>query len=166
VKGGPTATRTRAESRVASGPTRKPSGRAAALTAVALAVALCSGCGSGRTFAQLGTDAARVPVPADVTFVRQSQSVNDGPGFTTAKSEQVTRQYRTDLSCELLERRWADVLRAAGRKYRVANYPHSYGTSGSLGIMLTDRPEVLGVTVGTDDGHCAQPFVYAFNRPH
>jgi hypothetical protein len=61
----------------------------------ALIIILSAGCASPRSFAELAADAEAVPVPAGVTFVRQSQSVNNGPGFTTAKFEEVSRQYST-----------------------------------------------------------------------
>ena len=136
------------------------------LVAGLLPLAVLAGCGHARTFAQLATDAAAVPVPPGVTFVGEHQGVNDGPGFTTTKSEEVARQYASALPCEQLQRAWADALRGAHRRFRITNYPHSFGAIGSVGITITDRPENLGVTIGTDDGHCANPFVYSFNRPH
>jgi len=44
------------------------------------------------------------------------------------------------------------------------NVPHKFGAIGSLGIVITDRPEKLGVTIGTDNGDCARPLVYSFNQ--
>ena len=105
-------------------------------------------------------------MPPGVTFVRESQAINDGPGFTTTKSEEVARQYASTLGCAELERAWGNALSGAHRHFRIANYPHSFGATGSLGIIITDRPQVLGITIGTDDGHCEAPFVYSFNQPH
>ena len=51
-------------------------------------------------------------------------------------------------------------------KFRIDNVPHKFGTIGSLGIVITDRPENLGVTIGTDDGTCGKPFVYSFDNSH
>ena len=132
----------------------------------ALMLIVPPGCTSPRSFEALAVDAEAVPVPAGVMFVRQVQGINDGPGFTTTKSEQVTRQYRTTLPCQVLENSWVEALRAAGRRYRIAHYPRKFGAVGSLEIEINDRPEPLGITLGTDDGNCANPFVYSFNLPH
>jgi len=118
------------------------------------------------SFARLKADAEAVPVPPGVTFISESQSIEDGPGFTTKKSENVSRQYASTLACEELERRWADALQAAHRRFQIANYPHSFGSIGSLGIRTTDRTHPLGITIGTDNGYCSKPFVYSFNLPH
>lgn len=115
---------------------------------------------------RLKADAEAVPVPAGVTFVREGQSVEDGPGFTTMKFEQVVRQYASTLSCGVLERTWADALHSARRRFEFANYPNAFGAIGSLGIRITDRTHPLGITVGSDKGDCGGPFVYSFNRPH
>jgi hypothetical protein len=138
--------------------------------AVALAGGLTlgavTGCAVPRSFSELAADAEAVPTPPGVTFVREAQGTNDGPGFTTTKSEEIARQYASALSCAVLEGTWAEVLRAAKRRFRLANHPDSFGATGSLGIEVTDRPEVLGVTIGTDDGRCSHPFVYSFDPPH
>ena len=101
-----------------------------------------------------------------MTFVRQQEVINDGPGFTSSKFEQVTRQYSANLPCDVLENSWADVLRAAGRRFKITNYPHKFGVTGSLEIEIDDRPEILVITIGNDSGPCASPFVSSFNRPH
>ena len=133
----------------------------------ALLLLSLTGCGhSYRSFAALASDAADVPVPAGVAFVSAEQHTNDGPGFTTTKSEEATRQFRTALPCADLERAWASALRAEHRRFAFDDHPHAFGSIGSLGIRITDRPEFLGVTLGTDDGHCTRPFVYAFNANH
>jgi hypothetical protein len=116
-------------------------------------------------FEELAADVEAVPAPRDTAFVRQYRALNDGPGFTTAKSVVVVREYRTNLACRALQDSWAEALRAAGRPFRIANCPHSGWPGSVLGIEITDRTEFLGVTLG-DDGHCAKPFVYAFNRAH
>lgn len=126
----------------------------------------CSIVTQTRTFAELAADASAVPVPTGVTFVREVRSVEDGPGFTTASYKEVSRNYVSGLSCQILERTWANVLRRTHREFRVDNVPHKFGAIGSLGIVITDRPENLGITLGTDNGACGQPFVYSFNNPH
>lgn len=119
-----------------------------------------------RSYAQLASDASSVPVPAGVTFLRETRSVEDGPGFTTATFKEVSFDYVTKLPCQVLEREWADALQRAHRKYKIDNVPHKFGAIGSLAIVILDRPESLGVTLGTDNGYCAQPFIYSFNGPH
>jgi hypothetical protein len=118
------------------------------------------------TFATLRADAEAVPVPSGVSFVRDAQSIEHGPGFATGKFEQVVRQFATSLSCDSLEDRWVHALEAAHRRFQLADYPHSYGAHGSLGIRITGQTHALGITLGSDDGHCEKPFVYSFNAPH
>ncbi len=133
-----------------------------------LALTVVASCGifaQSRTFAELSADASAVPVPKGVTFERQVRSVEDGPGFTTSTFKEVSRQYVSELSCQVVERTWTAVLRRAHREFRIDNVPHKFGAIGSLGIVIADKPENLGVTIGTDDGDCARPFVYAFNNP-
>ncbi len=129
-------------------------------------IAGCSSVSHPRTFTELAADAAALPVPTGVMFVRQVQSTQHGPGFTTTTFEEVVRQFASSQSCQSLERSWVAVLRQAHRKLRYDNVPHMFGATGSLGIVLIDRPETLGVTFGTDNGDCNRPFIYAFNSPH
>ena len=133
---------------------------------VSLFLASCSSLAQARTFTELAADAAAVPVPTGVTFVRQVQSTQDGPGFTTTTFREVDRQFVSTRSCQSLERSWAAVLRRAHRTFHYDNVPHKFGAIGSLGIVITDRPENLGVTIGTDNGECSRPFIYAFSNPH
>jgi len=137
-----------------------------ALLAVLLVVLLVVYTDRPLSFAQLWADADAVPAPPGLTFIGKAQSIENGPGFTTKKYESVSRQYASTLSCDELERRWADDLRAAHRRFEIANYPHSSGSIGSQGIRITDRTHPLGITIGTDNGYCSKPFVYSFNRPH
>jgi hypothetical protein len=123
-------------------------------------------CTAHRTFAELSADAEAVPVPSGVTFVRQQQEMSNGSEFTTTKYEQVIRQYGAKMPCTLLEDNWAQALRAAGRRFKITNYPHKFGAIGSLEIEIQDRPELLGINIGTDDGPCPNPIVYASNFPH
>jgi hypothetical protein len=131
----------------------------------AIALAGCSVLAQSRTYDELAADASAVPVPIGVTLVRESRSVEDGPGFTTATYKEVTRQYVSEMSCQILEQNWSDLLRRAHRQYRIDNVPHKFGSIGSLGIVITDRPENLGITLGADDGACRKPFVYSFDSP-
>lgn len=133
---------------------------------VATAMAGCSAIVQSRTGGDLAADASAVPVPTGVTFVRENRSVEDGPGFTTATYKEVTRQYVSEMSCQVLEHNWSVVLRRAHRGYRIDNVAHKFGPIGSLGIVITDRPENLGITLGADDGACGKPFIYAFDIPH
>lgn len=133
---------------------------------VSLFLTSCSSLAQARTFTELAADAAAVSVPTGVTFVRQVQSTQDGPGFTTTTFREVDRQFVSARSCQSLERSWAAVLRRAHRTFRYDNVPHKFGAIGSLGIVITDRPENLGVTIGTDNGECNKPFIYAFDNPH
>jgi hypothetical protein len=132
---------------------------------VPTAIAGCSLSAQSRTFAELAVDASAVPVPTGVTFIREGRSVEDGPGFTTARYKEVSRRYVSEMSCQALEHTWSVVLRRAHRDFRIDNVPHKFGSIGSLGIVITDRPENLGITIGTDDGACGKPFVYSFNSP-
>jgi hypothetical protein len=132
---------------------------------IATAMAGCSLFAQSRTFAELAADASAVPVPTGVTYVREVRSVEDGPGFTTARYKEVSRQYVSETSCQALEHAWSVVLGRAHRQFRVDNVPHKFGSIGSLGIVITDRPENLGITIGADDGACGKPFVYSFNNP-
>jgi hypothetical protein len=134
-----------------------------AVLAVAVTVTSCN---SSRSFGELAKDAEAVPVPAGVQFVREQRSVEDGPGFTTSKSEQVTREFSTNDPCGSLESSWMKALAAEHRRFHLDNHPHRFGALGSLGIAVQDRSEVLGITLGTDNGSCPHPFVYAFNQPH
>jgi len=133
---------------------------------VPTAMAGCSSFAQSRTFAELAADASAVPVPKGVTFVRESRSVEDGPGFTTATYREVSHQYVSAMSCQVVEHNWSVVLRRVHREFRIDNVPHKFGSIGSLGIVITDRPENLGITIGTDNGACGKPFVYSFNRPN
>jgi hypothetical protein len=120
-----------------------------------------------RTFAQLASYASAVPVPkAGVTFVGEDQSVEDGPGFTSAKYNVVTRQYSSSLSCQALERSWADVLTRAHREFRIYHYPHKFGAIGSLEIDITDTPDNLVIFIGFDSGECNKPLLSASDSPH
>lgn len=132
----------------------------------ALLLTSCSIFAQYRSFAELAADATALPVPKGVRFVSEVRSIEDGPGFTTTKSEQVVRQFATSLSCQALERSWAAALQGANRKFRFDNVAHKFGAIGSLGIVITDRPENLGITIGTDNGDCNRPFIYSFNSPH
>ena len=132
---------------------------------VSLFLTSCSSLAQARTFTELAADAAAVPVPTGVTFVRQVQSTQDGPGFTTTTFREVDRQFVSTRSCQSLERSWAAVLRKAHRRFRYDNVPHEFDAIGSLGIVITDRAENLGITIGTDNGDCNKPFIFAFNNP-
>src|ERR1700688_2212821 len=114
---------------------------------VPTAMAGCSLFAQSRTFAELAADASAVPVPMGVTFIREGRSVEDGPGFTTATYKEVSRQYASEISCQVLEHTWSVVLRRAHREFRIDNVPHKFGPIGSLGIVITDRPENLGITI-------------------
>lgn len=132
---------------------------------------LSAGCSAPRSFAQLSADAAEVPVPAGVTLVHQASSTNDGPGFSTTHSEEVTRTFANAMACTELQARWVDALRRAHRTFTVTPEPHLFGSSGQAEIVISDRPENLGVTLGGIDSdgtytRCTSPFVWSFNSPH
>ncbi len=131
-----------------------------------LALTTCGIYSQTRTLHELTADVSAVPVPTGVTFVREVKSMQQGPGFSTTTFGEVVRQFVDTRSCQSLERSWAVVLRRADRKFRYNNVPHTFGAIGSLGIVITDRPENLGITIGTDSGACNKPFVYSFNNPH
>lgn len=127
-------------------------------------------CASHTSFAQLAADAQQVPVPQGVTFVREQRSVNDGPGFTTSTARQVTRRFANTEACPLLQQRWVAALRAAHRQYHLNAEPHLSGDSGLMEIVLDDRGENLGITVGSLNGDgswisCTAPFVWSFENP-
>jgi hypothetical protein len=103
---------------------------------------------------------------AGVTFVGKDRTVEDRPGFTTAKYNVVDRSYNSSLSRQALERSWADALRRAHREFRIYHYRHKYGAIGSLEIHITDTPDNLGIDIGTDNGACSNPFLLASDSPH
>jgi hypothetical protein len=155
----------------------KPSRRGRRVTRCALMICFLAGgellasCSTPLTFRQLSFDAKHLPVPQGVVFVKVTNSVEDGPGFTTAHSEQVTRTFENKLPCTILEARWTAELRRARRSFAVDLEPHLAGASGLSRITLNDRPENLGITLGpiTNEGvyiSCKAPFIWAFNSPH
>jgi hypothetical protein len=101
-----------------------------------------------------------------VAFVGEDRSVEDGPGFTSAKYNVVSRHYRSSLSCQALERSWADLLRRDHREFRIYHYPHKFGAIGSLEIQITDTPDNLGLFIGFDSGECNGPLLSASDSPH
>jgi len=128
---------------------------------VALALACC---GSPPGFSQLASDASAVPVPAGVNFVREDRSVQQSEGIPSSYDE-VDRDYTTSLSCKTLENRWMRVLQRANRQAQLNNQPHLWVSTGSLGIIITDRGISLGITLGETYGNesdCRTPFLYAF----
>jgi len=139
-------------------------------TAGLLLVAMSASCSSHTSFVQLSGDARHVPVPTGVALIGQQRAVNDGPGFTTSTSRQVTLRFASSLACPTLERRWVTALRRNGRRFHVEAQPHLSGASGLNEIVLDDRPEHLGVTLGSISGDgawiaCSSPFVWSFEDP-
>lgn len=103
--------------------------------------------------------------------MRQASSTNDGPGFSTSHSEEVTRTFANGLPCTELQALWVDALRQAHRSFTVTPEPHLFGTSGQAEIVISDRPENLGITLGYIDSdgtytQCTSPFVWSFNSLH
>ena len=136
-----------------------------------VAAGLIASCSAPLSFTQLSYNARHVPVPRGLTFVREVSSTEDGPGFTTTHSEQVTRTFRNPLPCTTLQEEWVGVLRRAGRSFTVDLEPRLGGETGLSRITITDRPEQLGITLGaiTNEGSyisCNAPFVWSFNSPH
>ena len=123
------------------------------------------------SFDELARDASSVPVPAGLQFLSEQRSTNNGPGFSHEKFEEVTRTYRNTLPCDALEERWLSQLAAAGRRIRVDRESKLYVGEGQVEIVITDRPENLGITLGsiTNKGayiECGGPFIWAFNHLH
>lgn len=123
------------------------------------------------SFDELASDAASVPVPAGLQFLSEQRSTNDGPGFSTQKAEEVTRIYRNSLPCGELEQRWLSQLAAAHRTARIDREPTLYVAEGQVEIVITDRSENLGITLGsiTNKGvyiDCGGPWIWAFNHLH
>jgi len=57
------------------------------------------------------------------------------------------------------------VLQRANRQAQLNNQPHLWVSTGSLGIIITDRGISLGITLGETYGNesdCRTPFLYAF----
>ena len=134
----------------------------AAALAVSVALALWVFTDRPLSFPRLAADAATVPVPAGVTFVGERRFISDGPGFTTSKSEQVTRTFTASVPCQQLLAEWTAVLDAQRIRYTVHQYPQPPG----IEIVIRDgNPEFLGVTLGLS-GRCGAPFVWSFNRLH
>lgn len=145
-----------------------PYRRRTLIAAAGIALLICAAAGlwllrdRPRSFAQLAAAAESVPVPAGVTLLDESSTVNDGPGFTTSKAEQVTRRFSTSMTCADLTDAWSTTLRAHHIRYTLQNY------AGEAGIRLTIHngyPEFLGITLGSL-GRCTAPFVWSFNRLH
>jgi hypothetical protein len=123
------------------------------------------------SFDELARDASSVPLPAGLQFLSEQRSTNNGPGFSHQKFEEVTRTYRNGLSCDILEQRWLSQLAAAGRTARIDREPTLHVGDGQVEIVITDRPENLGITLGviTNKGayiECGGPFIWAFNHLH
>ena len=123
------------------------------------------------SFDEIARDASSVPVPAGLQFLSEQRSTNNGPGFSHQKSEEVTRTYRNSLPCGVLEQRWLSQLAAARRTIRIDREPALYVGEGQVEIVITDRPENLGITLGliTNKGayiECGGPFIWAFNHLH
>ena len=123
------------------------------------------------SFEELAQDAATVPVPEGVHFLSEGHMTNHGPGFSSQISEQVSRTYGNSLPCGVLEQRWQSALTAAHRQFRIHREPYLYVATGQVEIVVTDRPENLGITLGgiTNQGAyigCSGPFIWAFNHLH
>ena len=123
------------------------------------------------SFDELAADASSVPVPANLQFLSEQRSTNNGPGFSTLKFEEVTRTYRNSLPCGELEQRWLSQLAAAHRTVRIDREPTLYVAEGQVEIVITDRSENLGITLGsiTNKGayiECGGPWIWAFNHLH
>ncbi len=132
---------------------------------------LIAGCSAPLSFTQLSYDARHVPVPQGITFVKEVRSTEDGPGFTTTHSEQVTRTFHNPLPCTTLQDEWVTTLRRAGRSFTLDLEPRLFGANGLSRITINDRPEHLGITIGaiTNEGSfisCDAPFIWSFNSPH
>ena len=128
-------------------------------------------CSTPLSFMELSLNARHVPVPQGITFVKEVRSTEDGPGFTTTQSEQVTRVFHNSLPCTTLQEEWIGALRRAGRSFSLDLEPRLGGASGLSTIIINDRPEHLGITLGaiTNDGSyisCNAPFIWSFNSPH
>jgi len=143
----------------------------AAATCGVVAGGLIASCSPPLSFTQLAYDARHVPVPEGLRFVKEVRSTEDGPGFTTTHSEQVTRTFDNSLPCPTLQEEWVNALRRAGRSFTLDLEPRLGGASGLSMITVNDRPEHLGITLGSiaNDGSyisCATPFIWSFNAPH
>ena len=128
-------------------------------------------CSTPLSFMELSLNARHVPVPQGITFVKEVRSTEDGPGFTTTQSEQVIRVFHNSLPCTTLQEEWIGALRRAGRSFSLDLEPRLGGASGLSTIIINDRPEHLGVTLGaiTSKGNyisCNAPFIWSFNSPH
>ena len=161
-----TGTGERHHRRVANTPTMKRALILAGVAVAAVAAAAVLFRSSPRTSAQLLADARSLPTPAGVVLERQASVTNDAGGFSTQHFQEAELTYANIDSCDTLRRSWERVLSRARRHFKRDDHPHSFGAIGSLGIAVTDRPEHLGITLGTDDGRCARPFIYALNNPH
>jgi hypothetical protein len=146
--------------------------RAALLAACGFGVAvLAAGCSSALSSNQLAHDAQQVPVPQGLSLSKVTRSTEDGPGFTSSTFEEVARSYVNDLPCDELQAQWLMALRAAHRSFRLDAEPHLYASTGQVEIIVTDRPEHLGITIGDISGSgsylsCSSPFIWSFNDPH
>jgi hypothetical protein len=132
---------------------------------------LVASCSVPRSFTELSYDARHVPVPQGITLVKEIRSTEDGPGFTTTHSEQVTRTFHNPLPCTTLQEDWGSALRRAGRSFTLDLEPRLSGASGLSRITIDDRPEHLGITLGaiSNEGNyisCDAPFIWSFNSPH
>jgi hypothetical protein len=146
--------------------------RAALLASCALGVAvLGTGCASSLSFEQLADNAQQVPVPQGLSPAKVTRSTNDGPGFFSSTYKEVTRTYVNSLPCAELQAQWLKVLGDAHRSFRLNPEPRLYVGSGQVEIVINDRHEHLGITIGdiTNSGSylsCSSPFIWSFNDSH
>ena len=88
----------------------------------------CSRFTQSRTFAELAADASAVPVPTGVAFVRESRSVEDGPGFTTATYKEVSRLYVSEMSCQEI---WSTTGQSPCDEHIVSSRSTTFHTSSA-----------------------------------
>jgi hypothetical protein len=146
-----------------------PAGRAALLAGCAVGVAvLATGCSSSLSFKQLADNAQQVPVPQGLSPAKVTMSTNDGPGFLTSTYKEVTRTYANSRPCAELQAEWLKALGDAHRSFRLHPEPHLYVSIGQVEIIINDRHEHLGITIGDITGSgsylsCSAPFIWSFN---
>lgn len=110
-------------------------------------------------------------MPRGLSLAKVTRSTEDGPGFTSSTFEEVTRGYVNSMPCEELQAEWLQALRDAHRSFRLDAEPHLYVSTGQVEIIINDRSEHLGITLGDISGSgsylsCSSPTIWSFNDPH
>jgi hypothetical protein len=136
--------------------------------AAVVVIAAMTGCvaGTGQpTFHDLRVLVKSVPVPPRLRPGPIKQSTEDGPGFTTSKFREVSRGYRTSLTCRELEAEWTVTLRKARVPYSIVRHTRAdFGYPQEILTLPASRAH-LAITLGDGASHCSTPSIEAYTDP-